>query len=250
MTSKKGFTDLTAILATDAKLDSYGGFRFTEAQLIEKIESARKYGQYFSFEHDPSARTWTEIVDGGIQIIGTGERAAWVTIRVPNEAYEEVKRKIANGTLHGLSPNHFKNINDWGDQNPIMLLDADAEHWSPDSLVEIIKPVEEYGPVALRSMYQFSHRPPAVILLQYLAQIPPALIGALLYDLWRGTKSKEKILNLDILTDTKTVQVVIKGSSEKLVDKAVSNLQIFIDGDKERIIIEDKNSTKTKEKLR
>jgi hypothetical protein len=144
--------------------------------------------------HDAREPLYAENVDAEIRQRPDGEYQLWVEFDVEEEGWARYEaERAARGGPGGLSFTITSTIGQLTGEAKTglasVMVAADAHHFSDDEILAAAGEFANAGNVKASRLYQFSAVPASLVLIQFvsqeLAQIPPGLISAWLYDAWR-----------------------------------------------------------------
>ncbi len=182
------------VLATTDPIPAYGGFRLELENLESLAQSLRSQSVPMRSFHDAREPLYVENVDAEIRQRPDGEYQLWVEFDVEEEGWARYEAdREARGAPGGLSFTITATIGQLTSE-PIpglasIEIAADAHHFSDDEILATADEFANAGNVKASRLYQFSAVPAALVLIQFvfqeLAQIPPGIISAWLYDAWQ-----------------------------------------------------------------
>ena len=183
-----------AVLATTDQIPAYGGIRLAPEALESMALSLRSQSVPMRLFHNAGEPVYVENVDAEIRQRPDGEYELWAEFDVEEEGWAryEAEREV-HGAPGGLSFTITETIGQLtskpGPSPATIVVAADAHHFSDDQILAAAGEFANAGNVKASRLYQFSAVPAALVLIQFmfqeLAQIPPGIISAWLYDAWQ-----------------------------------------------------------------
>jgi len=179
------------VLATTDQIPAYGGIRLAPEALESMAQSLRSQSVPMRLFHDAGQPIEVENVDAEIRQRPDGEYELWVEFDVEEEGWARYEaERDAQNAPGGLSFTVAEPIAQLTSEARLGLdsiaIAADAHHFSDDEILAAAREFTNAGNVRVSRLYQFSAAPAALVLIQFafqeLAQIPPGIISAWLYD--------------------------------------------------------------------
>lgn len=185
---------VTAVLATTEPMSVYGGVRLAPEALESIAQSLRSQSTPTRLFHDAREPIDVENVDAEIRQRPDGEYELWAEFDAEEEGWARYEaEREAHDAPGGLSITITETIgqltSESGQSPATVVVSADAHHFSDHQILAAAGEFANAGDVKAGRLYQFSAVPAALVLIQFtfqeLAQIPPGIISAWLYDAWQ-----------------------------------------------------------------
>ncbi|GEM_PF-6084179 len=214
-----------AIFATTDHLEAYGGFQLSKENLIKYAKHFAESENSFSFNHDPTQPMRMRILRSGVRERLDGEFEGWFDYEIHEEDWDFMQSNFKEaGAKGGISITVVQKIYRHGEGINVITLSGDASNWTEDELLTAI----DYGPIAgsvqVNQLYQFAVTPVAQLALTVLSTVSLGVVSNLLTDLVRKSKTKPVYAKVIVKRSRRKATIVFKTSSEKSINKFVSQL--------------------------
>lgn len=224
---------VTTIVASTEPMDAYGGVRF-HSDVMHKIADGLQAGTLpVRFNHDATQPVSVLNVDAGVRQRGDGEHEVWCDFDVDAEQWAAWEDYLeSNNAPGGMSftvtlPKLADFAAEPGSALPGLALHiaADAHHFADADLIEAGSRLSSLGPVEVHQMMQFSHEPPALIVLGFIIepgqQILWGVVGNYVYDVLRRLRgNKPSAVHLEAAEGDRNVRAIIPSGVSDDVAKA------------------------------
>jgi hypothetical protein len=217
------------VVATTDQIPAYGGFRLEPEDLELLAQSLMSQSVPMRLSHDAREPLYVENVDAEIRQRPDGEYQLWVEFDVEEEGWARYEaERDARGALGGLSFTITETIDQLTSEAMPGLASievaADAHHFSDNEILGAADEFANAGNVKASRLYQFSAVPAALVLIQFtfqeLAQIPPGIISAWLYDAWqhfRRPGQPDAALTLEFIEGPRKTTASIPASIDPII---------------------------------
>jgi len=225
---------VSTIVATTHWVEAYGGVRF-HIDFMDQIASAIRSGTVpMRFEHDLARPVSVSNVDAGVRQRDDGEHEVWCEFDADEDEWSAWESHLAlNGASGGMSFAVTIPVVHLDASEPALTpelsfrLAADAHHFARADLLEAGVVLTQLGPVAVQEVMQFSHEPPALIVLGILMdpaqQVAWGVVGNHVYDVLRRLRSgKAAAIHLEATAGDRNVKAIIPAdTSDEVAREAI-----------------------------
>jgi len=189
------------VLATTDPIPAYGGIQLALEALESMAQTLTSQSVPMRLFHDAREPLYVEHVATEIRQRHDGEYELLVEFDIEEEGWARYEaERNARGAPGGLSFTITAPIaqftSEVGAQPLTVTVAADANHFSDDEILTIAGDFAGASNINISRLYQFSAVPDALVLIQFigqeLAQIPPGIISAWLYDAWQHLRRPEQ----------------------------------------------------------
>jgi hypothetical protein len=227
-----GTIQILGVPATTRRMDAYGGFQFSVAEVKAVAERLRTGRMEVGLKHDPRLNLDARVIDAGTVTLDDGHTAAYMTLEVDEDEWKRHDCESLGGFSVSVNRPFIRNSN-----GPAVSISADA-HWFSDQQIEAAYDVfarQDIGAVAYR-LYQFSDVPTILVTLTFITQqvstIPAGLLCNYIYDSLKnfiggGRPASRIVLKFDPQTG-KATEAHIETSSEEVMRAAIDKLPEMI----------------------
>jgi hypothetical protein len=186
------------ILTTTQPNPAYGGIQLSREILEQLAEAVRTQSIPMMRNHDGRTQLRVSNVEAGVRERPDGEFEAWANFDVHDDDWAEFENELAeSGGPGGMSfsmSQPFASLVRPG--APRIRITADAHHFSDEQLLAAGDAIAAVASVQVERLYQFSHLPPALVVVQYLAdptvQVSLNVLSNYLYDAIKGFFASDK----------------------------------------------------------
>lgn len=223
-------------MATTDRIPAYGGIRLAPEVLESMAQSLRSQSVPMRLFHDAGQPIEVENVNAKVRQRPDGEHELWVEFDVEEEGWARYEaERDAQNAPGGLSFTFAEPIAQLtsGARPGLDSIEiaADAHHFSDNEILAAAREFTNAGNVQVSRLYQFSAVPAALVLIQFtfqeLAQIPPGIISAWLYDAlqhFRRPGQPEPPITLvskEGPDGRETTATIPPGTSQSIAEKAI-----------------------------
>ncbi len=190
--------EVEAILATDQRIEAYGGIRLTVEALQQLAEQVMRPGSEMLVNHDRARPLNASHVRAEVVWDERGWHKVVMSFESDAAAWAEFEaEKTALGAPGGMSFSTCAPLAEGGTGNrPQVTMAGDAHHFSPADLEQAGMHLLPVVDVHLQELFQFSSEPVAKVIVEYgvelLASVPADMFAALLYDALKGLIRKRR----------------------------------------------------------
>ncbi|MBI4935706.1 MAG: hypothetical protein HY828_17630 [Actinobacteria bacterium] len=223
------------IVATTHPMRAYGGVRFSREALAGLADSLNKGKTPWHLEHDALQPLDAEVIAAGLNERDDGEAEVWAELRVDGAQWGAYERAVVEaGAPGGISVSATSTISRHPGPPgaPVgveVVVAADAAHFSDEEIDAAAAEIAHNVPARSAELFQFSHQPPALIVLEFVldggVQVAWGVLGSYVYDALRKLrKDSPAAVQLVVEEPERVVKAVIPhGTDQATVDKALAS---------------------------